>query len=90
MNDQTTLHYKWSNKVTYGFLRKPRCSWMIPAEACPGTFVTLKGACGKTTTTQILIAHQKEGIDLTKKTTTSSQKRILYIFFAVDHPLCDV
>jgi hypothetical protein len=23
---------------------------MIPAEACPGTFVTLKGACGKTTT----------------------------------------
>ena len=26
-------------------------SWMIPAEACPGTFVTLKGACGKTTTT---------------------------------------
>ena len=27
------------------------CSWMIPAEACPGTFVTLKGACGKTTTT---------------------------------------
>jgi hypothetical protein len=22
---------------------------MIPAEACPGTFVTLKGACGKTT-----------------------------------------
>jgi hypothetical protein len=24
---------------------------MIPAEACPGTFVTLKGACGKTTTT---------------------------------------
>jgi hypothetical protein len=25
-------------------------SWMIPAEACPGTFVTLKGACGKTTT----------------------------------------
>ena len=28
-------------------------SWMIPAEACPGTFVTLKGACGKTTTTDI-------------------------------------
>jgi hypothetical protein len=27
-------------------------SWMIPAEACPGTFVTLKGACGKTTTTK--------------------------------------
>ena len=26
-------------------------SWMIPAEACPETFVTLKGACGKTTTT---------------------------------------
>ena len=22
-------------------------SWMIPAEAFPGTFVTLKGACGK-------------------------------------------
>ena len=28
-------------------------SWMIPAEACPGTFVTLKGACGKTTTTNL-------------------------------------
>ena len=27
-------------------------SWMIPAEACLGTFVALKGACGKTTTTQ--------------------------------------
>ena len=26
-------------------------SWMIPAEACQGTFVALKGACGKTTTT---------------------------------------
>ena len=26
-------------------------SWMIPVEACPGTFVALKGACGKTTTT---------------------------------------
>jgi len=24
---------------------------MILAEACPGTFVALKGACGKTTTT---------------------------------------
>ena len=22
-------------------------SWMIPAEAFPGTFVTLRGACGK-------------------------------------------
>ena len=31
-------------------------SWMIPAEACPGTFVTLKGACGKTTTTTIVHA----------------------------------
>jgi hypothetical protein len=29
-------------------------SWMIPAEACPGTFVTLKGACGKTTTTKFV------------------------------------
>jgi hypothetical protein len=26
---------------------------MILAEACPGTFVTLKGACGKTTTTYL-------------------------------------
>ena len=26
-------------------------SWMIPTEACLGTFITLKGACGKTTTT---------------------------------------
>jgi hypothetical protein len=27
-------------------------SLMIPAEACPKTFITLKGACGKTTTTK--------------------------------------
>ena len=27
-------------------------SWMILTEACPETFVTLKGACGKTTTTK--------------------------------------
>ena len=26
-------------------------SWMIPAEASPGTFVTLNGACGKATKT---------------------------------------
>ena len=26
-------------------------SWMILAEACRGTFVVLKGACGRTTTT---------------------------------------
>ena len=35
-------------------------SWMIPAEACRGTFVTLKGACGKTTTTRWL---PKLGVD---------------------------
>ena len=39
--------------------------------------------------TQILIAHQKEGIDLTK-ISTARVKRISYMFFAVDHPLCDV
>jgi hypothetical protein len=54
MNNQTTLQYKWSNQVTYGRPQEAMVqlrSWMIPAEACPGTFVTLKGACGKTTTT---------------------------------------
>jgi hypothetical protein len=30
---------------------------MIPAEACPGTFVTLKGACGKTATTILLFGE---------------------------------
>ena len=53
MNNQTTLQYKWSNQVTYGRPQEAMVqlrSWMIPAEACPGTFVTLKGACGKTTT----------------------------------------
>ena len=30
-------------------------SWMIPAEACPGTFDTLKGACGKTTTIDVML-----------------------------------
>ena len=52
MNNQTTLQYKWSNQVTYGRPQEAMAqlrSWMIPAEACPGTFVTLKGACGKTT-----------------------------------------
>ena len=56
MNNQTTLQYKWSNQVTYGRPQEAMVqllSWMIPAEACPGTFVTLKGACGKTTTTTI-------------------------------------
>ena len=45
---------KWSNKVTYGLPQEAMVqlrSWMIPAEACLGTFVALKGACGKTTTT---------------------------------------
>ena len=54
MNNQTTLQYKWSNQDTYGSPQDAMVqlrSWMIPAEACPGTFVTLKGACGKTTTT---------------------------------------
>ena len=53
MNNQTTLQYKWSNQDTYGSPQDAMVqlrSWMIPAEACPGTFVTLKGACGKTTT----------------------------------------
>ena len=55
MNNQTTLQYKWSNQVTYGRPQEAMVqlrSWMIPAEACPGTFVTLKGACGKTTTSK--------------------------------------
>ena len=54
MNNQTTLQYKWSNQVTYGRPQEAMVqlrSWMIPAEACPGTFVTLKGVCGKTTST---------------------------------------
>ena len=48
------LEYKWSNTVTYSLPQEAMVqlrSWMIPAEACPGTFVALKGACGKTTTT---------------------------------------
>ena len=47
------LQYKWSNKVTYGLPQGAMVqlrSWMILAEACPGTFIALKGACGKTTT----------------------------------------
>ena len=54
MNNQTTLQYKLSNKVTYGRPQEVMVqlrSWMIPAEASPVTFVTLKGACGKTATT---------------------------------------
>ena len=46
---------KWSNKVTFGLPQEAMVqlrSWMIPAEACLGTFVALKGACGKTTTTK--------------------------------------
>ena len=57
MNNQTTLQYKWSNKVTYDLPQEAKVqlrSWMIPAEACPGTFVALKGACGKTTTTKMM------------------------------------
>jgi len=54
MKIKQLLQYKRSNKVTNGYLlRKLKVqlrSWMIPAEACPGTFITLKGACGKTTT----------------------------------------
>jgi hypothetical protein len=53
-NQKQLLQYKWSNKVTYGSSRGSHGalrSWMIPAEASPGTFVTLKGVCGKTTTT---------------------------------------
>ena len=49
-NNQTTLQYKWSNKVTYSLPQEAMVqlrSWMIPAETCTGTFV----ACGKTTTT---------------------------------------
>ena len=59
-DNQTILQYKWSNKVTYGLPQGSMVqlrSWMIPAEACPGTFVTLKGACGKTTTTTNLDGH---------------------------------
>ena len=55
MNNQTTLQYIWSNKVTDGLPQEAMVqlrSWMIPAEACPGTFVNLKGACGKITTTK--------------------------------------
>ena len=42
--------------------------------------------------TQILIAHQKQGIDWTKKVqiaakkSSARDKRILHTFFAVDHP----
>ena len=42
--------------------------------------------------TQILIAHQKERIDQTKKVplaakkSSARDKRILHTFFAVDHP----
>jgi hypothetical protein len=38
---------------------------MMPAEACPGTFVTLKDACGKTSTTttklQTLLMFMEDG-----------------------------
>ena len=36
---------------------------MIPAEACLGTFVTLKGACGKTTTTKAAVPTKKPTTD---------------------------
>ena len=41
----------------------------------------------------ILIARQKEGIDRTQKSFLAGEKssaRILPIFIAVDHPLCNV
>ena len=50
MNNQTTLQYKWSNQDTYGSPQDAMVqlrSWMIPAEACPGTFVTLTGCLWK-------------------------------------------
>ena len=45
--------------------------------------------------TQILIAHQKEDIDGTKKVQLAAKKSFLEFrgfrtFFAVGHPLCDV
>ena len=46
---------------------------------------------------QILIAHQKEGIDQTQKSMAGRHKKFeegledfVRVFFAVDHPLCDV
>jgi hypothetical protein len=47
--------------------------------------------------TQIIIAHQKDGIDRTKKSIASRQKKVRFgfrgfcpYFWEVDHPLCDV
>ena len=37
-------------------------SWMILPEACPGTFVSLKGACGKTTTPGMYAQQSKKGV----------------------------
>jgi hypothetical protein len=37
---------------------------MIPAEACPETFVTLKGACGKTTTTTVFDKGQVSNTEM--------------------------
>ena len=39
---------------TFGVLR----GWMILAEACPGTFATMIGAFGKTTTTTLLVLQE--------------------------------
>ena len=47
------LQYKWSNKVTYASSGSQGAVAQLDdtRKACTGTFVTLKGACGKTTTT---------------------------------------
>ena len=46
------LLYKWSNKVTYGSLGSHGAVEQLDDTGVgPGTFVTLNGACGKTTTT---------------------------------------
>ena len=48
MNDQTTLQYKWSNKVTYGTSGSHGAvAQLDDTRLGLGTFVTLKGACGK-------------------------------------------
>ena len=36
-------------------------SWMIPAEASSGTFVTLRGACGKTTKKHLTCSNPDGG-----------------------------
>ena len=65
MNDQTTM---CSN--TNGVTKSPMApqeamvqlhSWMIPAEASSGTFITLSGACGKTTTKHLTCSNSAGG-----------------------------